>query len=98
MAEISRTETGFMLAGDLTVDTVSGIYRRTPGFDSAECSLDLSGVTNTDSSGLALLVYWIRRAEAENCRLIPCHAPEQMKSLIRVSGLAGLLEGAGIEA
>ena len=79
------------LSGELTVDTVSGIHRQMPSFAAGQCALDLSGVSSTDSAGLALLVHWIQTAANQNCALEPCDAPPQMVSLIRVSGLSGIL-------
>lgn len=97
MAIITPTDTGYALAGELTVDTVSGVYGQTPAFSGSRCELDLSGVTGTDSSGLALLLYWMQQAAARGCVLSPHGAPRQMRSLLRVSGLEGLLQDAGFE-
>ena len=96
MVEVRQTETGYALHGDLTVDTVSKIFPRTPAFSAGDCALDLTGVSNTDSAGLALLVYWIQGAAARGCRLTPRGAPAQMRSLVSVSGLDGILDGGEI--
>ncbi len=89
--EITRDDGGFSLRGDLTVDNAAAAYRSTPDFPAGDCRLDLAGIENTDSAGLALLVYWIRQAEAAGCRLIPENAPAQMRSLLRVAGLGMLI-------
>jgi phospholipid transport system transporter-binding protein len=82
---------GLALHGDLSVDTVAGGFQQDVEFPAGQCRLDLSGVGKSDSAGLALLVFWIRRAETEGCRLIPVNAPPQMRSLLQVADLDQLL-------
>ena len=89
--DLVQTDAGLALRGDLTVDTVNDAFRTTPAFSGEECALDLAAVGNTDSAGVALLVYWMQEAARRNCRLRPCNAPDQMKSLIRILGLTELL-------
>ena len=82
---------GLALHGDLSVDTVAGGFQQNITFPSGECRLDLSGVGKSDSAGLALLVFWMHRAESAGCRLIPVNAPPQMRSLLQVADLDQLL-------
>lgn len=49
--------------------------------------LDLSGVTKTDSAGLALVVDWIRTARQRGADLKIVGAPSQLTDIARVSGL-----------
>ncbi len=79
------------LRGDLTVDTVSRLFRAMPAFTENERTLDLSAVENADSAGLALLVYWVQEASRHHCRLRTCHIPAQVLSLIRLQGLTDCL-------
>lgn len=56
-------------------------------------TIDLKNLTKSDSSGLALLVAWMRRARAEkkNIKFLNMHS--FMQDLARVSGLNKLLSG-----
>jgi len=51
----------FTLSGDMTFDTVASILRESESLFEQHTLLtvDLSGVTRTDSAGLALLLEWI---------------------------------------
>lgn len=52
---------------------------------------DLSGVTRTDSAGLALLLELARRARAAGREIRYTGAPEQVAHLARFFGVAALL-------
>ncbi len=56
--------------------------------------IDLSGVSDSDSSGLALLIEWLSVANAERRRLKYEHIPVQLQQLARLSEVEELL-GAG---
>ena len=92
MVQVTHTDTGLSLRGDLTVDTVNGALQANRGFAGNECTLDLAAVDNVDSAGLALLVYWMQEAAARNCRLRPCNVPDRIRSLMRILGLTELLD------
>jgi phospholipid transport system transporter-binding protein len=53
--------------------------------------LDLSGVTATDSAGLALLIEWVSRARHSQCLLHFRHVPQQVLALARISDVESLL-------
>lgn len=53
--------------------------------------LDLSGVDRVDSAGLALLVEWLRLAQATGRTLTYRHIPRQLLAIAGVSGIDGLL-------
>ncbi|MCB5196542.1 STAS domain-containing protein [Deefgea salmonis] len=54
----------------------------------AELTLDFSDVTQVDSSAVALLLEWQRRANAAQCQLRLIHLPENLLQLIAVYGLS----------
>lgn len=58
-----------------------------------EWRIDLAGVTQADSAGLALLMRWLRRAAAQGARLRYEHMPAQMQAIAHASGLEALLLG-----
>ncbi|MGI9317593.1 MAG: STAS domain-containing protein [bacterium] len=92
MAEFSTTDTGIALAGRLTVDTVTGVYNQTPEFSLERIEVDLSGIVEMDSAGLALLVHWKQHAGQKQCELQLSNPPEQVKTMVRISDLEALFE------
>jgi phospholipid transport system transporter-binding protein len=56
--------------------------------------IDLSGVNDSDSSGLALLVEWLSVARAERKTLRYENIPTQLQQLARLSDLEELLTAA----
>ena len=86
----SSTQT---VAGALTFETVPDLYRSSAGwFEGAgELVLDLAQVGRTDSAGLALLIEWLRRAQAANRTLRFANIPAQVQTLIRINGLQDAL-------
>ncbi|MYB35487.1 MAG: STAS domain-containing protein [Gammaproteobacteria bacterium] len=75
------------LQGELSIHTVPGLFRLHADFAEPIRIIDLSGIENVDSSGLALLVYWHARlagtpgfAGFENC-------PERLLDIARLVGL-----------
>ena len=53
--------------------------------------IDLSGVSDSDSSGLALLIEWLSVAKSENRSLKYEHIPAQLQQLARLSEVEELL-------
>ena len=84
------------VSGMLTFDTVSALYKTADSWfaGEGEMIIDLAQVSRADSAGLALMVEWLRRAQAAGRRLRFANIPEQMQTLIRVNGLQdALLDG-----
>lgn len=48
----------------------------------AELVIDLNDVRRADSAGVALLLEWMRQAQAARTRLTFANAPEQMRTII----------------
>ncbi len=81
------------VGGELTFQTVPGLYRESAGWFAGEGELviDLAAVTRADSAGLALLVEWLKRARLARRPLRFVGVPAQVSTLIRVAGLADAL-------
>jgi phospholipid transport system transporter-binding protein len=78
------------LVGELTLRTVAGVLERPlPG--SGDWVIDLGGVTGVDSSALALLLAWVRRAKARGARVELRALPESLLALARLYGVDVLL-------
>ena len=50
-------------------------------------TIDMRGVTQADSAGLALMIEWLQMARNERRKLAFANIPEQVSELIRVNGL-----------
>jgi phospholipid transport system transporter-binding protein len=53
--------------------------------------INLSGITRSDSTGVAFLVAWTKLAAKKNKSITLTHIPQQMRAIIRVSGLESKL-------
>lgn len=88
----------FRVRGDLDFDSVPALFAtstavldaRQPG----DVLIDLAGVGQVDSAGLALVVEWLRWARDGKHRLRLAHVPEKLAALARISELGPLVEGA----
>ena len=90
-------ETGhgsWALAGDLNFFSVPGLMGEMDiaSADRDRISIDLAGVTRSDSAGLALLVEWLREAERLGKTIAFLNMPAQMQSIARVCGLGAILQ------
>lgn len=56
--------------------------------------LDLSGVTQSSSVGIALLLDWLRFAQQKNTRIEFINVPHKMRQVIEFSGLNEVLKDA----
>jgi len=96
MAEPRIEETGhgsWVLLGDLSFTTVPAL-RGALDINSADrprISIDLAGVTRSDSAGLALLVEWLRESDRLGKTITFLNMPVQMQSIARVCGLEAIL-------
>lgn len=94
-AKIKQDSNGmFLLVGKLTFSSVASLWNRskllletTP----SPIQIDLKSVTQSDSAGVALLISWVRYARQLNKEMHLMHLPEQMRAIIKVSGLSQLL-------
>jgi phospholipid transport system transporter-binding protein len=96
MAEPRLEETGngnWLLVGDLSFTTVPVLSGELDikSADHPLISIDLAGVTRSDSAGLALLIEWLRESERLGKTITFLNMPVQMQSIARVCGLEGIL-------
>ena len=83
----------FRVSGRLGFDTVAAALEESRGLfaEHPQLSMDLGGVTGTDSAGLALLVEWMACARRAKCKLTFRHVPAQAMALARISEVDKLL-------
>jgi len=86
-------EGAWRLAGPLVFETVPALFAQfTPSLAAAaETQIDLSGVTRADTAGLALLLEWLRLAQARGAQIRYTAWPDQVRALVRVNDLAKVL-------
>lgn len=91
---IGQGDGRLVVEGALTFATVPDVLSPSAVWiqqGSGDISVDLNGVTRTDSAGLALLVELLQLAQARGRSVRFVHVPEQLHSLIRVNGLGAAL-------
>jgi phospholipid transport system transporter-binding protein len=83
----------FVLHGELSFTTVMDLSRRSAPllWQDESVTLDLAGVTRTDSAGLALLIEWLRMAHRNGKAIWFRNIPPQMMAVAAVVGLDELL-------
>jgi phospholipid transport system transporter-binding protein len=95
-AFVRESEACVRLQAPLRFATVAGLRRQ--GLElseaaGAELTIDLSGVSATDSAGLALLIDWLARARAARKTLRYVQPPEMLRALARLSDVETLITG-----
>lgn len=91
---VIRRDGTFELKGPLTFATVPQLIEHGAAWRAARASdditIDLGQISKADSAGLALMVEWRHLARQSQRRLRFVNIPEQLRQLIRVSGLENL--------
>ena len=85
-----RGNSVFEVSGRVTFQTVPQFLRHTEKWlqsVAGRVTIDMQGVTLTDSAGLALMIEWLQLARAAKREIAFTNIPEQMRDLIRVNGL-----------
>ena len=76
----------------LTFETAdAALEQGSAAIQAGETVFDLGGVRAADSSGVALLLAWQRRARAAGQKLIFINVPGNIDALTQLYGLDGLL-------
>ena len=86
-----------LLSGDLGFTTVTALWKQGEplfrGRSGDTLDMDLSGVTDSDSAGLALLVAWLSQARVVGCQLRYTAVPERLLAIARISDVDSLILG-----
>lgn len=93
--EIKILEDGcFSLSGKMTFDTVDQILRASEQLfeDHSRIEIDLSGVTDTDSAGLALMLEWITWANHTVREIRFINTPEKIDAIAKTTEVDHLLQ------
>ena len=85
----------YELAGDLTRDTVPGLWDdlQKLTFEQSSFTLSLSGVLRVDSSGMVMLIHLLEHAKKQNCHIMLSFVPQQLMTLAALSSAEELFLG-----
>lgn len=88
-----RGDGRFVLSGDMTFDTVDKILKASEGpfEEHSQLEIDLSGVTDSDSAGLALLLEWVTWANHTVREIRFTGMPERVMAIAKTTEVDGLL-------
>lgn len=80
------------ISGSMTMDRAAALLAEGgAALEAGKTAFDLSTVAEIDSSGLAVLFGWQRRAAAQGAALTIVNPPANLRSLAEVYGVADLL-------
>ena len=84
---------GFVLSGPVTIATASQLVEamRPHWPDAGDAIVDFSGVTEADSSALALMFKWQRDADRKGRKVICRNIPANVLALARLYGVEELV-------
>ena len=60
--------------------------------DSGDSVMDMQDVQKTDSAAVAVVLEWMRRAQARNAELKVNNAPESFQNLVKLYSLSDLIK------
>jgi len=83
------------MSGNLTFQTVPEFQAQAGSLfegGAHPVTVDMKGVSQADSAGLALMIEWLQSARNAKCQLEFTNIPEQVHDLIRVNGLTQVFE------
>jgi phospholipid transport system transporter-binding protein len=89
-----RGEGRCALSGVLTLESVPWLWKELQklGLLSAAREADLSGLANSDSAGLALLIAWRACCRSDGGDLVFAAVPERLMALAHLTDAEGLLQ------
>lgn len=93
---IRRDGTTLTLSGPVTLENVARVLQEgLQQIREGARTVDLGGVTELDSSLLAMLLAWLREAKLHNSEIAFANLPQGLETIARLYGVDGLLPSAG---
>lgn len=91
---IQKESNGFKIKGLINFETVTKLYKQgTELLDGQEnVIIDFSDVTHADSTGIALLLYWLRIAKSEGKSFKFANLPGQLLEMANVCEVMPFLQ------
>ncbi len=92
-ASIIANETQLCITGDINFSNVMSLYAESLRLLSSkqQFSFDFSGVKASNSAGLALMIEWMRLAQAKKLKASFKNIPPNLLSIAKAAGLDALL-------
>jgi len=92
-AKIHANADSLVVSGELNFATVVSLWRDSLALlvSQTHLNFDLSGVTLSNSAGMALILEWIKYAKNHSKMIRFENIPAQLVSIISVSGLQSIL-------
>ncbi|MBI2311766.1 MAG: STAS domain-containing protein [Betaproteobacteria bacterium] len=92
---IRRNGERYLLEGPVIMANVEAVLAEGRSqFTDGVVTVDLSGVTEVDSSAVSLLLEWLRAAAGDNRRIEYRGLPDNLRSLINLYGVHELIPAA----
>ena len=93
---IQRDGTTLTLSGPVTLENVARVLQEgVQQIRDGARTIDLGGVTELDSSLLAMLLAWLREAKLHDAAVAFSNLPQGLETIARLYGVDGLLPAAG---
>lgn len=93
IASIKANQTHLCVEGDLTLANVMDVYEASlPLINQGQCyAFDFSAVHSSDSSGVALMIAWMRLAASQGKTPAFHHIPEKLMAIAKAASLDTLI-------
>jgi len=93
VARLERQGGGcYRLAGEITVETVPRLLADAAGLFAAEpVEIDCEGVEHADSAAVALMLEWMRQADAAGGRIAFRAVPDRVRAIVELSDLEDVI-------
>ena len=93
---ITRDGNTLTLSGPVTLENVARVLEEgLQQIREGARTVDLAGVTELDSSLLAMLLAWLREAKQRDSEIAFVNLPRGLETIARLYGVEGLLPSAG---
>lgn len=95
-ADITLSEQCICLSGDLHFSNVMSLLEKSVPLmnQSKNWVFDFSKVTSSDSSGLALVIEWVKRSKCEGKPILFKHLSRDLMSIAEAANMTQLIGGA----
>ena len=93
VAQLIKDTTGeFQLSGIIDFDSVPQLLHesQTLFFNNHDVTVNLRGVEQSNSAGLALIIHWLRLAREKKLRIQFKNIPSQLQEIAKISGIESL--------
>jgi len=89
---IRRQGERYLIDGPVTLASVSALLAEVSrGFEGNPVIVDLSGVTEADSSAISLMLEWTRRMHGSNRQIFFANLGESLRSIANLYGVTDLI-------